>query len=216
MTLYRQGEGELHAGCTVSNKARDYPSPSHHLGVACPMQNSSVSVTSVALPASSRVTRMYADPNLADAYTIRLPDNASTDPEQLARFMFSHQAAWIGKLLQVRDALVAGFGLKTAKHLEESARDELDKHVSIFRIYERTVDEIVLGEDDKHLDFRVSVFQETRAEAAGGGRYLTVSTVVRCHNLMGRTYILLITPFHEMVVRSSMSRAARIGWPSAS
>ena len=180
------------------------------------MQNPNVSVTSVALPSSSRVTRMYAHPNLADAYTIRLPDNATTDPELLARFMFSHQAAWVGKLLRVRDALVAGFGLKTAKRLEESARSEHDKHVSIFRIYERTVDEIILGEDDKHLDFRVSVFQETRAEVAGGGRYLTVSTVVRCHNLLGRTYILLITPFHEMVVRSSMRRAALIGWPTAS
>jgi Protein of unknown function (DUF2867) len=180
------------------------------------MQNQSVSVTSVALPATSRVTRMYAHPNLADAYTIRLPDDATTDPELLARFMFSHQAAWVGKLLRIRDALVAGFGLKTAKGLEESARTERDKHVSIFRLYERTVDEIVLGEDDKHLDFRVSVFQETRTDVAGGGRYLTVSTVVRCHNLLGRTYILLITPFHEMVVRSSMRSAARIGWPVGS
>jgi hypothetical protein len=180
------------------------------------MQTPTVSVTSVALPPSSRVTQMYAHPNLADAYTIRLPENATTDPEQLARFMFSHQAAWVGKLLRVRDALVAGFGLKTAKRLEEAARSERDKHISIFRIYERTVDEIVLGEDDKHLDFRVSVLQESREEAAGGGRYLTVSTVVRCHNLLGRTYILLITPFHEMVVRSSMRRAALIGWPTAS
>jgi hypothetical protein len=180
------------------------------------MQNPTVSVTSVALPPGSRVTRMYAHPNLADAYTIRLPDDATTDPELLARFMFSHQAAWVGKLLRIRDALVVGFGLKTAKGLEESARTERDKHVSIFRIYERTVDEIVLGEDDKHLDFRVSVFQETRADVAGGGRYLTVSTVVRCHNLLGRTYILLITPFHEMVVRSSMRSAARIGWPVGS
>jgi len=159
---------------------------------------------------------MYEHPSLADAYTIRLPDNATTDPELLARFMFSHQAAWVAKLLRVRDALVAGFGLKTAKRLAESARSEQDKHVSIFRIYERSVDEIILGEDDKHLDFRVSVFQEARQEVAGGGRYLTVSTVVQCHNLLGRSYILLITPFHEMVVRSSMRRAALIGWPTAS
>ncbi|MFT4502884.1 DUF2867 domain-containing protein [Caballeronia sp. 15711] len=180
------------------------------------MQNPNVSVTSVALPSSSRVTRMYEHPSLADAYTIRLPDNATTDLELLARFMFSHQAAWVAKLLRVRDALVAGFGLKTAKRLAESARSEQDKHVSIFRIYERSVDEIILGEDDKHLDFRVSVFQEARQEVAGGGRYLTVSTVVQCHNLLGRSYILLITPFHEMVVRSSMRRAALIGWPTAS
>ncbi len=180
------------------------------------MTNSTVSVTSVALPARSHITEMYASPNLADAYTIRLPENASTDPELLARFMFSHQAAWVGKLMRLRDALVAGFGLKTAKRLAESARSQSDKHLYIFRIYERTVDEIVIGEDDKHLDFRVSVFQETRGDVAGGERYLTVSTVVRCHNLLGRTYIMVIAPFHQMVVRSGLRRAARMGWPTAS
>ena len=35
------------------------------------MENPTVSVTAVALPASSHVAQMYAHPNLADAYTIR-------------------------------------------------------------------------------------------------------------------------------------------------
>src|SRR5262249_55572186 len=47
------------------------------------------------------------------------------------------------------------------------------------------------------------------------GGQLTVSTVVHCHNLLGRAYIMVIAPFHHLVVRASLRRAARVGWPKA-
>ena len=47
------------------------------------------------------------------------------------------------------------------------------------------------------------------------GRQLTVSTVVHCHNLLGRAYILVIAPFNRQVVKASLRRAAHIGWPKA-
>jgi hypothetical protein len=116
----------------------------------------------------------------------------------------------------LRDAIVARFGLKTAAQLRSikdpaAARERLD----IFRIYTRSAHEIILGENDRHLDFRVSVLQQTRGTQEGRSRYLILSTVVHCHNRLGRFYILAIAPFHRMVVRSSLRRAARIGWPTA-
>jgi len=71
-----------------------------------------------------------------------------------------------------------------------------------------------LGEDDKHLDFRLSVLRSPDLSPTLGGQ-LTVSTVVHCHNLLGRAYILVIAPFHRLVVKASLRRAARIGWPKA-
>jgi Protein of unknown function (DUF2867) len=41
-----------------------------------------------------------------------------------------------------------------------------------------------------------------------------VSTVVHCHNRLGRTYITLIAPFHRRVVEAGLRRAARLGWPT--
>jgi len=38
---------------------------------------------------------------------------------------------------------------------------------------------------------------------------------VHCHNRLGRLYILVIAPFHRLVVQASLRRAAQIGWPSA-
>jgi hypothetical protein len=61
------------------------------------------SVASVALPRESRVAQAYATTDLADAYAIRLPEDAITDPELLARFLFSQQAPWAAGLMRIRD-----------------------------------------------------------------------------------------------------------------
>jgi hypothetical protein len=170
-------------------------------------------VTPVGLPPESRVTRAYESVNLADAYSIQLPAGTSASPELLARFIFSQQTPSIRGLMKIRDALVAGFGLKTAKHLTSLGPEAKASRVGLFKIYSTSPTEIVLGEDDKHLDFRVSVL--CSGDATANRRRLVVSTVVHCHNRLGRIYILLIAPFHRLVVQSNLRRAARIGWPRA-
>jgi hypothetical protein len=37
---------------------------------------------------------------------------------------------------------------------------------------------------------------------------LIATTAVRCHNLLGRAYLWMITPFHHLVVRAKLGRAA--------
>ncbi|MFZ6843414.1 DUF2867 domain-containing protein [Undibacterium sp. RuTC16W] len=168
------------------------------------------------LPEHSRIAHVYDKPDLADAYAVRLPVNAIDNPELLARFIFAQQAPWVTSLMGLRDVLVAGFGLKTSRQLgaagaSTSARD--GQHIQIFRIIEKSADEIVLGENDKHLDFRLSVMLHTTSTHNELQRYLTLSTVVHCHNILGHTYIRLIAPFHRAIVQSFLRRAALKGWP---
>ena len=164
-----------------------------------------LAVMPVPLPPGSRATTFYPAPHLADAYALRLPDGATRDPEVLARFMFSRQAPWVARLMWLRNRIVAVFGIKTSDQLQ--AGTGAVRRISFFRIYAQDESEIQLGEDDSHLDFRVSVRCEPRSQQ------LIVTTVVQCHNLIGRLYILLIAPWHRLVVRSAMQRAARTGWP---
>jgi hypothetical protein len=168
----------------------------------------------VALPAQSGVNDVYQSLNLADAFAIGLPSSASSDPDLLARFIFAHQPSWIGKLTNVRDVIVSCFGLKTARHLATLGANGKADRVGIFKVYSTNDNEIIVGENDKHLDFRVSVLCST-GTAPDSARQLTITTVVHCHNLLGRAYILAIAPFHRMVVKASLQRAAHIGWPQA-
>ena len=152
--------------------------------------------SSVPLPAESAIATAYASMNLADAFSIELPAEASTDPEVLARFIFAHQARWIGGARQL-----------TSLNAQSGAG-----RLGIFKIFSTSPAEIVLGEDDKHLDFRLSVLCSGQSSPVAK-RHLTLSTVVHCNNFMGRLYIFFIAPFHRLVVKSSLRSAARVGWP---
>lgn len=161
------------------------------------------------LPLASRLSSSYGRADFADAFSVVLSKTASHDAESLARHIFDRQPGWIGVLLKFRDILVSPFGLKKTVDLRAKGGDR----VSIFRVFERYPDEIVLGEDDTHLNFRVSVFVQPPSQRRP--RQLIVTTLVFYNRLLGRAYIALIAPFHRMVVRGSLDRAQRNGWPTS-
>jgi len=167
-------------------------------------------VLAIPLPPESRVVDRYPRTDLADAFAVDLPEGTISDPEALARFVLAQQPGWVAALMKLRDLLVAGFGLKTAAQLQ-AATGAGTRRIHIFRIYETHAREIVLGEDDRHLDFRLSLLY--RPQAGSRAAQLVLSTVVHCHNRLGRNYLRLIAPFHRQVVQASLRRAARLGWP---
>ena len=164
----------------------------------------------VALPGGSRIATVYAQPNLADAYAMELPPGTARDPELLARFIFAHQPRWVAALMAVRDSCVSALGLKTGRSLRSLG--DRRQRIGIFKLYETDNQEVLISEDDKHLDFRASVFYRS-AGGPMGEASVVLSTVVQCHNLVGRTYLWLIAPFHRQIVQSFLRRAARQGWP---
>ena len=171
-------------------------------------------VTTVLIPRDSAIRSVYQSVCLSDAYSIVVPHGTTTDPEQLARHVFAQQSFWVRGLLVVRDTAVAGLGLKTTRHLTTLASEGSADRVGFFKVYGKSENEIILGEDDKHLDFRLSLLLEARNERTGN-RSLVLSTVVQCHNLLGRAYIVAIEPFHRLVAKSSLRQAAIAGWPKA-
>lgn len=172
-------------------------------------------VTTVPVPTESVIFGLYPTISFADAYSIELPSDASGDPETLARFVFSQKSAVVSGLLAIRDALVGSFGIKTTKHLRSHQREGEPARIGMFSVYSSGSSEIVLGEDDKHLDFRLSLMcrNPPQDNPSHDMRLVVLSTVVHCHGPFGRLYIRLIAPFHRMIVKASLRRAARMGWP---
>ena len=170
------------------------------------MQEMNIAVRAVAMPPGASIAPLYPGSNLADAYAVALPTARARqmDMESLARVLLGSQPGWALKLMVLRDVIVARFGIRTAKQME--ARP--GKRIGIFRIFAVSDDEIIVGEDDSHLDFRLSVLRNRDAGPHGS---ITMSSVVHCHNWVGRAYILLIRPFHKLIVRRSLARAVKGG-----
>ena len=87
--------------------------------------------------------------------------------------------------MALRDRLVAPLGLKPAP-------------ASGFPVVSETPEQVVLGFDDSHLDFRVVV-----TVAAGKA---TLTTIVRRRNWLGRAYLFAILPFHRLIARAFAAR----------
>ena len=171
---------------------------------------------SVDPPATASVAPWYPAADLVDAFAIDLPPGTTGDPLLLADFVFAMQPGWVAALMSVRDAVVRPFGIKTSKQLRAEQVTSGAQHIGIFRIFACHESEVMLGEDDRHLDFRVSVLRQPRPGVdSGSDARLVVITVVRCHNWLGRAYITAIRSFHRRVVMASLRHAASRGWPAS-
>jgi hypothetical protein len=135
----------------------------------------------------------------ADAFRIDVAGRA-LDARQAAQRMMGQSPRWVQTLLRLRHLLVAPFGLKTSGDNENPRRET----IGLFPILTQTPDRLVAGFNDKHLDFRVVL----DVASSGHGRRVTATTLVKTHNLLGRTYLAIILPFHRLVVRAMLRQVA--------
>jgi hypothetical protein len=106
--------------------------------------------------------------------------------------MLASPPDWIGGLMAARNVLVTPFGLRTPG----PGRTGEPEAIGAFPIVSEVPERLVAGFDDRHLDFRVVV----DVVPAGGGSRVTATTLVRTHNLLGRTYLAAVLPFHRIIV----------------
>jgi Protein of unknown function (DUF2867) len=130
-----------------------------------------------------------------DAHRVDIGD-AALDARQACVRMVLHGPRWIDVLLRLRNILVAPFGLKTSGEGAPAPGGM----IGLFPVVSETPGRLVAGFNDYHLDFRIVVEVSNAAE----GRQVTSTTLVRTHNLLGRAYLMLILPFHKLVVRGMM------------
>ncbi|WP_244474780.1 MULTISPECIES: DUF2867 domain-containing protein [unclassified Rhizobium] len=133
----------------------------------------------------------------ADRYVITTDPRAESALE-LAHRLFGSSPRWVHLLLALRNRIVALFGLKSA---ELAIAD--GERVGAFPVVSARDEQVVLGFDDSHLDFRIVL---DVAPTGSQTRKVAITTLVERHNLFGRFYILAITPFHKLIVRTILAR----------
>lgn len=138
---------------------------------------------------------VLAGAQFIDAFRVEI-GAAAVDAREACTRMVLHGPRWIEALTRLRNVLVTPFGLKTSGE-GAPAPGGL---IGLFPVVSETPERLIAGFNDHHLDFRLVV--DVGGDATG--RRVTSTTLVRTHNLLGRTYLALIMPFHKLVVRSMM------------
>ena len=133
----------------------------------------------------------------ADRFTLGLPVGNLTAREA-ARLALEHPPGWVRGLMMMRNALVAPFGLSGAAEKVKTS----DTEIGGFPVISVSDDRVVLGFDDRHLDFRIVI--DVMADRPSG-QTLSVMTLVHRNNLLGRLYLAAVMPFHKLIVRRMLS-----------
>ena len=159
-----------------------------------------------AYPAAGALRAFHREGDFLDGQWVPLPHPAPDAAELTIATVFN-MPGWARALLALRNLLMAPFGLKTggADHAVPTRQAINDcSYGGIFAVHSATPDEVILGTDDRHLDFRVSIL---RSEADD---LVAISTWVHPHNLMGRIYLAAVYPFHRLIVARCLAGAIRL------
>jgi hypothetical protein len=159
-------------------------------------------VREVAVPTGSLAASAFPVTSFADAYVIELPAGDAHDVDALTWLLATSAPRWAEYLMWVRDRIVSLIGLHTtrprAPSLTCASHLQSGDMVGMFRVFARSDDEILLGADDRHLDFRASMLVQRDASRSSA----VLTTVVHFNNSLGRAYFFVVRPFHRLIVTS--------------
>ena len=146
-----------------------------------------------AIPENSIIANGFDRIDYFDTYRIvrSTGDSAEEIAAQIFELNLPNRVKW---LMYIRDSIVWIFGLKTGR---EMMREEQKAN---FPVIEQNENEIVSGENDKHLDFRVSVLIDRE------NSFIYLTTIVRFNNFWGKMYFLPVRPFHKMIIKSILRK----------
>ena len=162
---------------------------------------------SCAVPADSTL-RAAAD----DAYFVhcaaiglsRAPVSALQVYQDIAHLV----PAWFEGMMTARNCVMRWLGMKDLGRIRAAgrARDaRVGEKVGIFTVLSHAQDEIVLGDQDRHLRVSLSLQVRRQHDAA----HLYCATVVEHPNWLGRLYMLPVDPIHRLIVPHLLQRYAR-------
>ncbi|MEW7278341.1 DUF2867 domain-containing protein [Aquimarina sp. 2201CG1-2-11] len=166
-------------------------------------------IKEVNFPKNSMLSNSKYD--YSDSFSGALINTTAPEIKDIGNAFFLSSPQWVDHLFKVRNKIVGLFGLKTGTTGVVQKKDflvntfdfEKGKRIGIFKIYNHNDHELILGENDKHLDFKVSLLAGAESQSK---KKLTISTIVKYHNFWGKLYFFPVKPFHKIIVKSMLKK----------
>ena len=150
------------------------------------------------LPKETLITKNMASVDYYDSYMIKKKTEDSIDNITTRILTLP---GWIKFALRIRYYLIVRpFGLSTGRF--DNKTENLEKNSEPVPIIEKNENEIVMGSDDRHLYYRISVMKKNIEQETE----IYLNTIVRFNNIWGKFYFLPVRLGHPLVVKSLLSR----------
>lgn len=170
--------------------------------------------TELNISKQSKLGQYFPIYQYTDSFDVVIEDlNDKIGILDLAEVFIKPDSKWFGMLFALRDRIVSLFNLKTLANAEKETEEnpggkwEIGARAGIFKIYGKSDNEIIFGEDDKHLDFRVSLLYGQCEEKK---KKVSVITAIKFNNALGKVYFFFIKPFHKIIIPIQIKRKFKL------
>lgn len=159
-------------------------------------------------PPNSKVEKLLDGASFHDSWVVT-STNVSASALELFLMAVGKTPRWVDACMQIRNSVVQLFGLKDLGGLAslDKSKKAMDyqpgERVGIFTLIENTWDEVLLGDDDKHLKVVVSIHRQAGIDQQS--IQVTITTVVHTKNRLGRWYMLPVKPMHRLIAPAMLS-----------
>ncbi len=148
--------------------------------------------------------KRYDGGDYFETYRIELPQDTGSFKTHIQYILESERPKWFSHLYGVRDAIVGPLGLKTLKMSFDTKVVPTDfivgEQFRTFKITAMDENEIVFGDEDKHLALFCSISKSTH----NGQNYLYVTTLVQFKNVWGSVYFFPVKPIHKLMIKTRL------------
>jgi len=145
-------------------------------------------------PSGSILLKNWQEYDYLDCFSVQLPKPETVD-SALTRFFGKTN----GGVVYISNEK----GQINKYRLEKNNEDLSDIYYQVvskavmFNVIDRTKTEIVLGKEQKHLDFRTTILVEN----TGRETIMYSATAVRYNKLTGQIYFFFVKPFHRLLIK---------------
>lgn len=143
-----------------------------------------------------------------DSFQSEISEKRKIGLTELGELFFAGSSPrWVEALMGLRNKIVKVFGLKTSDDISDSDNWGCDKgdRLGLFDVFDRTENELILGKNDKHLDFKVSLLFYHQTDDSKQ-KIIALTTLVKYNNCFGKLYFFPVQFFHRLIVQSSLQR----------
>ncbi len=153
-------------------------------------------------PTESLILHKFDDYHYCDSFSVI---NQTDDTIDKITTTIFQTPRWADTLMKIRNTLFSPTGLDKGGYKKDTYVSDyypVGSRAVYFTVINRNDNEIVTAENDKHLDFRISVLKSQQGKDAN----IHLTTLVKYHNFLGRFYFTLIKPFHRTIVISLLKK----------
>lgn len=128
--------------------------------------------------------------------------NHTDNIEEITNLVFNTTPNWVNSLFIIRNKIAGLFGLKTEMPNDYNENYKVGGYVKFFKIFSISDNEVILGADDSHLNFR-ALINNDKSDSYN----IKIITLVEYNNLKGKIYMGIIKPFHRQIVKRMVRNA---------